>query len=371
MKRVLILCTTCYQLIMAISMRLNNFNEDQVSVILTDLMSRKAGEVCRKLAQEGTFQNVYFINAKDRFCEPNASIIDKLVMLKDTIFNGGPYADIYRHEYDLFLYHHQDVFSMELFAGLQRKNSQIQCARFEEGIISYKRCLDRKYECGKLREWLTCSLRKCLHKPCLGDSETTGSFYCCYPEVYTGELMPIRVPFLKRNEEILRLLCYIFSIDETKLQYREKYIMLTSVLDFEGESPIGEFELAKKISELVDKEDHKNLLVKTHPRDTRSVYIDAGFQVDENSHIPWEIIQLVVDFSDKVLLTATSGSALSINMILEDPPQTFFLYELCHWQENSMAKESVEVIQKLLQDPQVKERVRHIHVVHDLNEILG
>lgn len=369
MKKVIILCTTCYQLIMAISMRLYNFNEDQVSIILTDMMSKKTGEISRKLAQEGMFQNVFFIKAKDKFIAPDIS--NKFVMLKEIIFDGGPYEDIYCHEYDLFLYHHQDIFSMELFAGLQRRNRSIQCARFEEGILSYKRCLNRKYECGKLYERLSYFFRKCLHKPCLGDKDITESFYCCYPEVYTGELAAIRVPFLKSDEKILQLLCRIFSVDPTKLQYREKYIMLTSVLDFEGGSSIGEFELAKRVSELVDKEDEKNLLIKTHPRDTRSVYSDAGFHVDENSHIPWEIIQLVVDFSDKILLTATSGSALSINMILENPPQTYFLYELCHWQENSMAKESVEIIQKLLQEPQINEKVRHIHAVHNLNEILG
>lgn len=67
MKKVLILCTNCYQFIMAISMSMNNFKEDRVSIILTDKMNNKAEELCRKLVQENLFQDVFYIAAKDRF----------------------------------------------------------------------------------------------------------------------------------------------------------------------------------------------------------------------------------------------------------------------------------------------------------------
>lgn len=65
--------------------------------------------------------------------------------------------------------------------------------------------------------------------------------------------------------------------------------------------------------------------VKTHPRDSRTIYKDHGFNVDVNSSIPWEAIQLSGDFSDKVFLTINSGSVLSGSTMSEKPVKTFYM----------------------------------------------
>ncbi|HGT1350754.1 TPA: hypothetical protein ACMUTV_003105, partial [Enterococcus faecium] len=91
--------------------------------------------------------------------------------------------------------------------------------------------------------------------------------------------------------------------------YKEKkYIFFTSVYDFEGGEPVGEYELVCKIADLVGKD---NLIVKTHPRDVRTIYKDNGFIEDKNSSIPWEAIQLSGDFNDKIFMTINSGSVIS------------------------------------------------------------
>lgn len=75
-----------------------------------------------------------------------------------------------------------------------------------------------------------------------------------------------------------------------------------------------------KVANLVGKD---NLLIKIHPRDLRTIYSDNGFNVDKNSLIPWEAIQLSSDFSDKVFLTINSGSVLSGSTMSEKPVKTF------------------------------------------------
>ncbi len=147
----------------------------------------------------------------------------------------------------------------------------------------------------------------------------------------------------------------------------KKYFFFTSVYDFEGGEPIGEYELVCKIADLVGKE---NLLVKTHPRDVRTIYEDEGFIVDKNSDIPWEAIQLSKDFSDKVFLTATSGSVLAGSFMSENPPKTFFMHKCCNVSGNYSAQKTIATIEELLCDEALKDSLRTVSYANDVKDIL-
>lgn len=61
-----------------------------------------------------------------------------------------------------------------------------------------------------------------------------------------------------------------------------------------------------------------NLIVKTHPRDTRDVYTKNGIKIMKDSNAPWEVIQLNMGESDSVLLTVNSGAFISIMALMEN-----------------------------------------------------
>ena len=158
-----------------------------------------------------------------------------------------------------------------------------------------------------------------------------------------------------------------FDIKLTENDYKEKYIFFTSICDFENGEPIGEYELVCKVADFVGKE---NLLIKTHPRDTRTIYEDNGFTVDKNSSIPWEAIQLSRDFSDKVFLTATSGSVLAGSFMSENPPKIFFMYGCCNIEGNASAKASVMAIEELLSEETLKPSLKTVAIANDVKDIL-
>ena len=137
--------------------------------------------------------------------------------------------------------------------------------------------------------------------------------------------------------------------------------------DFEGGEPIGEYQLVEKIAELVGKD---NILIKIHPRDLRSVYSDNGFKVDRNSNIPWEAIQLSGDFSDKVFLTATSGSVLAGSFMAERAVKTYFLCDLCNLDQNPSAQNSVINIKELLENESLKAVLNSVHIAKQIEDIL-
>lgn len=134
-----------------------------------------------------------------------------------------------------------------------------------------------------------------------------------------------------------------------------------------GGTPIGEYELVCKIADLVGKD---NLLVKTHPRDLRTIYNDNGFNVDKNSSIPWEAVQLGGDFSNHIFLTVNSGSVLAGSFMSEKPVRTFYMYKLCNIEGNSTCQKNAKDIEALLTNENMKEILSKVSIANRLEEIV-
>ncbi len=121
-----------------------------------------------------------------------------------------------------------------------------------------------------------------------------------------------------------------------ELSYPQKYIFFASVYDFEGEEPVGELEFALA---LANKVGFDNLLVKVHPRDDVNRFKNVGLNVDKNSQMPWEVIQLNYDFSDSVFITVASTSVLTISLIVDKSPKIYFAHRL-FCSQNSVFKKA-------------------------------
>lgn len=241
-----------------------------------------------------------------------------------------------------------------------RNNINLRVSCIEEGILSYNSQFDNDH--GKIVE-ISHYTRKILKRKTLKDN--LHNFYCYYPILYRGNLVPVQIPRISVEAKITGILRNIFKPDNTI--YTKKYIFFTSVYDFEGGNPIGEYELVCKVAKLVGID---NLLVKTHPRDSRTIYKDHGFNVDVNSSIPWEAIQLSGDFSDKVFLTINSGSVLSGSTMSEKPVKTFYMYKLCDIKENKSCQKNAQDIEALLCESSMKEVFRNVRIAEKIEDIL-
>lgn len=336
MKRTLIVCNTYYQLIISVQMRLTVKSSEAVSVIISD-QSNGAHRIYENLKKIGLFENVYYFSPKSDAMKRSRTL-NRLYYFYGGLF-GCRYGVLDKKiKFDEIVAYNLDLPTYNIYAALKRKNRALKCNYMEEGAFSYfgfpanSRLMDL---IGKIREKLGMGdLRKKLEY-----------FYCYYPELYTGELTPVKVDTIGENSEIVNTLKKVFGIEKEKLSYSEKYIFFTSVLDFEGGEPVHEFEIVKKVAELVGKD---NLLVKKHPRDKRTVYEDNGFKVDKNSSVPWEVLQFFVDVSEKTLLTVNSGSVISTNLMLKNGAKTYFMYKICDIENNTLAVSFVRSFDKLM-----------------------
>lgn len=355
MSKILMLCNTYYQLIVAIQMRLTIFKDENVALVLSD-HSRDAEKILEAIKRESLFNNCEFIQTKKAIS--NGATTSIIRSIKQGLFGKQDY-EIFRQKYDKFIFYNLECITYSIYNTLLLYNPHLKCSRFEEGILAYD-FIDKKIKKIDLVE----KIRKITSKNII--TEKTDSFYCFYPSIYKGTLQTIAIPRIKANGETAQKLAHVFKVD-IDAGYKEKYIYFTSVYDFEGGAPIGEFEIVSRVGEIVGKE---NLLVKIHPRDTRGKYEREGFKVDKNSSIPWEAIQLTSDFSDKVLLSTTSGSVLAGSFLSEKPIRTIYMHKFCNPKNNTLAITSINSINNLLKDESMREALKEVYAPDKYEDIL-
>lgn len=361
MKR-LIIAKTNYQIIFAMQMKNTIFKDDYVTMLVCD-HSIDADIYAARLNELQIFSELHFVVTMGA-CDVRTKR-QKIEDFFDITFRqNNRYRNftksLVEKKYDEMIVYNYTIETYGIHALLSQYNRSISVSRYEEGILSYN-----GYNMLTGRRKLINNLRKIQGKPSIEDC--LKNFYCFYPQLYQDNLIPCFVPLIKQNDSIIVLIKKTFNVGSRKQQYNEKYIFFTSVYDFEGGKSVGEYELVCKIADLVGK---NNLLVKTHPRDTRTIYIDNGFNVDENSAIPWEAIQLSGDFSGKIFMTLNSGSVLAGSTMSEKPIKTYFMYKLCDFSENSGCLRTVSNIKSLLSKDSMQEVLRTVKIAEKIEDIL-
>lgn len=364
MKRMLVIANTYSQLIMAMQMNLTIAKNDEVVLLLSD-HSKGTRNICDQLKKNDIFSEAYYINTKNILALRNKAEIIKDyadVALRNTNRFVTYLNEIKNRFFDELIVYNYGVDIIGLYSILYTINKNIRVSFYEEGVLSYTYCVKptRNMKRNMVKILRNISGRKDI-------SASFHDFYCFYPKLYKGDLIPVSVPHIFAGDECSLQLKLVFAIDSKTLQYDQKYIFFTSVYDFEGGAPIGEFELVSRIAKIVGK---NNLLIKTHPRDTRTIYQASGFSVDANSEVPWEVIQLSKDFSDKVFMTVNSGSVLAGSFMTEKPTKTFYMYKCCDISGNYVAQRTAQDIYDLLYNESVKSVLEKVKIVDSIEEIL-
>ncbi|MFG6329086.1 MAG: alpha-2,8-polysialyltransferase family protein [Lachnospiraceae bacterium] len=362
MKYIMCICNTFLQIIIAIAMKETLFESDVMTIVITD-HSNDAEQVALNLKKENLFNDVIFEKVKELDKEKHGLLQGASTIMSIVSGRDSKRFNYTKNKYfDLLLFYNQSVFVSLLYANLYEMNPDIQVARFEEGVISYS---NRMLACK--RQDIGYKLRRKLHKKNI--SESLNQFYCTYPEYYDGALKVEKIPTnCLYDPKVVDLIKRVFLGKRTIIPYRQTYIYFSSVYDFEGETPINELKLIETIASVVGKE---NLIVKVHPRDNMERFRNQGLIIDPNSNVPWEAIQFGMDFSEHIFLTVNSTSVLTVNMLLEKPAETYFLYPMCDIQDNSIASQTVQSLESLFIGHGLYKDMKWLHISDNIKEILS
>ena len=359
MKKILIICNTYYQVIEMIQLRLTLFKDDMVTSVISDC-SNNAENVSNRLKDIKIFNDSYFVKRKAMLARKKL-FLDKVKSVPMFIFGKGSVWDEMPFDnFDEMIFFNQDDDIFVLYAKLYERNQNLQVSRFEESIYSYEsgRWAALKYSIAQ-------AFRKLIGKKSL--EEAYRNFYCYFPELYHGNMIPIKIPAISANGRLPDILNTIFDLHIQENAYSYRYIFFSSTGDIEGGKPIGELDLIKDVARLVGND---NLLVKVHPRDNVDRFIKEGLHVDINSNVPWEIIQLGRDFSHHIFLSVNSTSVITVTLLQENPPTVFYMYKLCNINANMSIKSSLNSLEGIIHGNFMKHRKTRILVAEKLEDIL-
>lgn len=342
--KTLFFCNTNYQLIVAMQIMIS-FKKEGSIIITNEIKNHE--EIIKNLQNTKLFDHVSGIDVKAK---------QNSLMLTIKCILGMAPKEIRNSIFDEFVGFNFDIPTHIVYAFFYEKNKEMVINKMEEGVMSLN---TPETSCGVLQT--SYKIRRLLNKRNLKD--VISGFYCFTPKANKSGISSIPIPLINHHSRVKEYLNYIFCWNK-RFEYKEKYIFLSCIYDIEGGEPIGELELAIKIADRVGRE---NLLVKVHPRDNKEKYIQSGLKVDENSAVPFEVIQINNDFSEKVLITSLSGSLLNFNQILEYSPISYYGYKLCKLEGNSLAYHYKDVLEQYLTDKEMG--LRNIHILKNLEEL--
>ncbi len=309
-KHILMIVNTYFQLIVAISLKLNNLKDDNVDIIISD-RSRDSDLIYNNIKKQNIFENCYKANI-NFVSKHKKNYIHKILRLvnRNSILK---HINMQKYEYDYLYFYNKDILSITVMNECLKNNQNLKICRFEEGFGSY------------LSETFlgTERLNQIINK--LKINDLTEFYYCYNPDLMLlDEQFEYKKIFpLNRDDANLKnIINSVFGYDGSNEEYKEKYIFFEESF-FCEKKKINDLELVLKIADIVGRE---NLLVKLHPRSKVDRFKEYGISTNKTIGIPWEVIQLNNDFSDKVFLTISSGSVLASKLYFNDNIKTYLLF---------------------------------------------
>jgi hypothetical protein len=313
----LFICNTHYQLLISIQI-CRTIRTDKNFLILYNV--NIADKNAMKMQLHKLFDDVFFYETLS---------FSKIKLLFSNIFGKCSKLRLFEIiKVDNIYAFNFDHFAHVLFAVLYKVNKRIQCHMFEEGILSY--VTPFTYD-NTLK--IIYFVRKVLFKKNMRNLIT--DFYCFEPSLYLKKFKTVKIEKIAKNDQWLKeFLSAIYPSASLSIYKKHKYIYLYSVYDFEGDASVGELEFLKTISEKLHK---SNILIKPHPRDDERRFTDCGFDIDPNSRIPWEALQIIFDFSDNVFLSSFSGSLLNSCLLFQQTNKSMYFTRLFDTSCNKLA----------------------------------
>lgn len=321
MKKILILCYTDAQILIAIQMKLTIFCNDEMDIIICDHFK------CSKMLYTNLSELSLF--RKVIYCETNvmeyrqSGMKDVLNTFQFQFMNKGHtlFSLGLSKKYDEIIFHNFTYFLYILFDYYGKPLSGTRFSCMEEGILSY----NQRLEVGKrvkILNWVNGRKNNIFTR--------IDKYYCFCPSFRKkrNEREIIEIPSVKTTME--QFLGIIDQIYEYKpLHIDEKFIFFGNSMCTDGTCR-QEPDVIKRIAEHVGKD---NLIVKVHPREQKEIYQNTGVRIMENASLPWEVYYLNCNFESKIFLSTVSNAFLNAFLLKGEDAEGIFLFSLIEGNE--------------------------------------
>ena len=306
-RKVLMVCSSVFQLYVAIALKKNFYFNDDVDLILTDstpifkslIEEKQLYSIFHKINYSEVNKNISDLNRLERshYFKPLFELFPRYYVKKIWKVEIGQYD-----EYCFSIYHQ---FNILLASYLKNQNANIKISMFEDGISTYLIDCSYQYSVNKNR------IQNCLSKIYLFEPE----LLCINTE---KEL--VAIPQIKNDSEVMELMQFTFKGRGNKV--KEKFIFFEESFSNDGYTT-NDTELINNLYACLNNQD---FLLKHHPRNRKDRFQKILPTMDGN--IFWEYYFLENPIDDKVLVTISSNTVFTPHIINGSSPYVILLYKL-------------------------------------------
>lgn len=317
MKRVLFVCNSVYQVLVASWIKYHRFSNDCADIILSERMNG-VYDIADRMKKTEIFDDVSVLRVK---YNSNSKINS---VLKFVHFNFFAKNIQKKKKYDMLYTASMDYFIATLFDFLRRKNKSLILNYYEDGTASYTKRLSWYYILFKKPSRLkNISHNNIFKKYTIYSSFNEFSVFA--PELlewYPEGSKVTKIDKIDINDKkFIKIINFIFDYENLEDKYEEKYIFFEESF-YADTGYMEDVDLIEKLADIVGKE---NLLIKIHPRNPENRFAKMGYKTNVNTAIPWEIIAMNIDLTDKKIIAVASTSIINPIQVLGIDVQAYSL----------------------------------------------
>lgn len=322
---------TVYQLFITINMRINNFPEGKVDLILTDHTPVLKSYI-KNLSQSRLFNEIFYCKSLEFNKEFWETDNNQKKAFYDDYINKINNVDMMPH-INYKKYEHLYVANLDAYTKfIYKKFPHLNIHLIEDGASI---CTN---------DWKSATQKWDY----LGDfNQIYNSVEDAY--LYSPELMCVdlgcelkKLPKINKNDKnIVNLYNNIFSYEK---DFKLPRFVFVEEPFFADNIKNNDLELMKIISEEVG---YNNFFIKTHPRNIVNRSYRLGLAKQKETPWPFELILMNSKNNDTEYITIDSGSLISSRAVFDDDIPTMFLYKIVEGPtRNIAAKEFIDYMDK-------------------------
>lgn len=328
--KVLIIANTLYQMVVAVQLTRTVLKKAETDLWLSD-HSAHVDEFVGSAQKTGLFHEVRYIESLSYDTQWDDKTRSHI--LPELQYSIGRFHDVRKicgeiGYYDKILAANLDDLTVAVYDFVKKlKNPLIRFYLFEDGLSSYK-TLEMVWKNQTLRRensrysWIckNLGLGKLL-------DEIRGIFVF-HPELFDWKrkIKLHKIPIIKKEDEKMRvILNQFFGYKNQEKQFEgKKVIFFEESFVPDGEHANDKY-LLDMIAQRVGKE---NVLVKLHPRSRENRF--EGYEIYEQSNVPWEVVFMNHDFRNITLVSISSGSTMHPYVLFGDTMPVVVLQKMAN-----------------------------------------
>ena len=348
--KILFVCNTVYQILVASWIKHKEHADDECDMVISNHMNNSE-LLCANMKRakikngerpyNGRLGKLYY----DSF---PSNCLDKYICLEK--------------KYDALYIANFDRFNALIYDVLKRRNRSLKLFVYEDGLSTYGLITKGFYDVHKPSDNPVVRFvhnriyrRNSLYQnvDCLRVFDKSLCEWTPDCDIEQIERIDVNDTVFKQNINT------VFDYDSLEDSYEEQYIFFEESY-FADYGYMEDVNLVERIAEKVGKE---NLLIKMHPRNPENRFKEIGYKTNINTAIPWEVIALNLDLSQKTLITISSSSLISANRVLSFQSESLISCLNC---VNSLSKIVKENYFSTVLNIYSNYHVRFIHQINEL-----